>query len=217
MIKTLPLLTATVLFVAAGYWHGVWTDRWAPSYDAQAAVDRFDQIPRSVGDWIGSEVNTRPSDLGWNEQVGFLRRYTHRVSGESVVVALWHGPTGYIGVHTPMTCYPRLGYSSPPQPVMDDSLSGAASGRRAEFAVAQFSKTSADVPSHLRFWWAWSATGDWLAPESPRLAFSSHRALYKLYVVQDMVLADGTSQGDPCPVFLKTFLPELNKALFDVQ
>jgi hypothetical protein len=216
MIKNLTLVAALGLFVGAGYWHGLWTDRWAPSYDAAAAVARFERIPPSVGpskEWEGSEVSLRPSDYNWTDQGGFLRRYTHRETGDSVIVAIWHGPIGHIGVHTPMTCYPRLGYAGPARPEKH-VLQGSASDGRAEFAVAQFSKTTAGLPSHLRFWWAWSGRGDWLAPESPRLTFSSHRALYKMYVMQDLVSGDPNPQPDPCQAFLEAFLPSLNQALF---
>ena len=54
MARILPLITALIVVVAAGFVHGRWTQRWEKSPELEAAVQRLDAIPKNVGNWKGS-------------------------------------------------------------------------------------------------------------------------------------------------------------------
>jgi hypothetical protein len=46
------------------------------------------------------------------------------------------------------------------------------------------------------------------------MAFAPRRALYKLYVVRELDAPAGRIEDDPSLEFLRTLLPELERALF---
>ena len=80
------------------------------------------------------------------------------------------------------------------------------------FAGGQYS-TIGDQQVMTRVYWSWSADGAWNAPSGPRYAFARYRALYKLYVIPN-VLEDDTLNAGYAVDFLKVFIPELDKTLF---
>jgi hypothetical protein len=86
--------------------------------------------------------------------------------------------------------------------------------RPAEFWTARFRKDEAGAPLFRRVFWAWSADGDWRAPDQPRLAFARHDALYKLYVVQEVSRTDGQAPEEECDDFIRELLQDLAKVLF---
>jgi hypothetical protein len=62
--------------------------------------------------------------------------------------------------------------------------------------------------------WAWSGSGDWLVPESPRVAFAKYFGLYKLYITHDLVSPDEPLMTDPMLDFARALMPKLSEALF---
>jgi hypothetical protein len=83
-----------------------------------------------------------------------------------------------------------------------------------QFWMARFHKGESTVPTYLRVFWSWNASGPWQASSGPRLEFARYPALYKLYVVRRMETPDAPLEKDPAAELLAQLLPELQRALF---
>ena len=55
MRRGVAVLTAFVVLSASGVVHGIWAERWSPSPQLRAAVERVEQVPLQVGEWTGNE------------------------------------------------------------------------------------------------------------------------------------------------------------------
>jgi hypothetical protein len=212
-VRTLPLLAALPLIVGYGVVEGLWTNRWHSSGELKRAAARLDTVPLTIGEWQGDVQELEPWQVEKAELEGYLmRRYVHATSGEAVTVLLVCGRPGPISLHTPDVCYRGIGYT-PVKPEERKTLE-AGGGRTAEFWDATLQKRDAPAPDRLHIRWAWSATGEWVA-ESPRARFARRAALFKLYVLQQLPGDDVQPTVDHAAHFLRLFLPELERRLFD--
>ena len=69
-------------------------------------------------------------------------------------------------------------------------------------------------PDALRIFWSWSATGNWQAPDNPRLAFARHSVLFKLYIQHQLVSDADPNEEGRSDDFIRLFVEELNRLLF---
>jgi uncharacterized protein DUF3485 len=208
MRRLILVISGSLVMVAAGVVHGVWTDRWDDKEDLVAAAAQLPSIPMELGEWHGSAVEMKKEDaIGL---AGLLARsYVHRSTGRSVTLLIGCGRAGPVSIHTPEICYAGSGYEVE-RPRMIPVPDG-------EFWTARLLKQKADERTQLRIFWAWSAHGKWQAPENPRLAFAGQPLLYKLYIQRELVSADDPLEGDPCVEFMRTLLPELERTLWGKQ
>jgi hypothetical protein len=213
MPRYLPLASGLLILLTAGIVHGVWTQRWRPSPELQAAAARLEQVPLELNDWQGRDVPMEPAVI---ERAGlaacWTRRYQQAHTGRSVTVVLMCGRAGPTSVHTPEACYGGAGYRRTGASVRTNTA--AATGMPAEFWTADFAKDSAAVPSYLRIVWGWGVDRVWSAPQRPRLSFAGHEALFKLYVLRETTGAHEPFTHDPCLEFLQVLLPVLDQSLF---
>lgn len=230
MLRTLPALAAVPLVLAFGVAEGLWTDRWHQAPDVALAAGRLAAVPLTVGEWQGEDQVMDARVRAKAEIAGYLlRQYVHRPTGATVSVLLVCGRPGPVSVHTPDVCYGGGGYGQigsparhtvdPPPPVGQRGTLDVARGTRgpvgpASFWVGTFAKGAGVIPDRLRVLWAWTETGDWTAPDAPRLAFARAPVLYKLYVVRPLVRLDEPVAADPGEEFLRLFLPHVHQALF---
>jgi hypothetical protein len=210
MRKTLPLLLVAALLIADGIDYGLWTNRWRSPEELVQAVARVEHAPVKVGDWHG-EAGTPLSEreiqmAGFSGNV--VRTYRNRITGQSISVMLACGRSGPLSVHTPDICYRGAGYE-----VMRTITKRDETDAEAKLWQAYFAKADGLSPTELRVVWAWNSSGSWLAPDNPRFSFAGAPALYKLYVIQEMVPGDRNAD-EACAEFLRQFLPALNKELF---
>jgi hypothetical protein len=120
-------------------------------------------------------------------------------------------------VHTPDVCYPGAGYE-PKAPPSRWDVTLAPGKQVAEFWAGTFVKPQSNGGNHiLRILWSWSADGVWTAPDNSRVAFASKAAICKLYVIRPMAEENERRDNDPCNEFIRAFVPELNRTLFDAR
>ena len=214
MARTLTLTVAAfALIISSGVVQGLWTDRWQTSPRLEEQAARLRRIPVDLGDWKGEPIDLDPVRLTRLGVVGHMaRRFTHRFNGTVVLVIVVCGRPGHIAVHTPEVCFGSVGYEpiAPPERL---AIPVGPGGRPAEFKATRFAKQPR-APKQLRAFWSWSATGDWLAPDNPRLTFSRHPFLYKLYVIQEVTVLDRQPKDDPCLDLIDKLLTELGATLF---
>ncbi len=213
MTRTIPFLVASLFTVLCGFAHGLRTDRWVVSRELQDAAARLAKVPAAFGDWEGLDQKIDGRELEAAGIVGYvMRRYENRRNGAALTVLLVCGRPGRISVHTPDVCYAGAGYVAAQSPERLP-LNPGPTRPTAEVMWADFVKEKASVPAQLRIFWAWSTGGPWKAPENPRLAHASHRALYKIYTIRETAGPAGPVDGDPGVAFLKEFLPVLEGTL----
>lgn len=206
MMRLLAVLAASLLILAGGYVHGLWTDRWSPAQEPAAAVARYADIPLTIGDWQGESIgdgSTRPADAAGDMQ----RRYQNPRTGQTVMVALVGGRPGPVSIHTPDACYGASGF------VVGTPARVSGPGESGEFWTTDAVRARATEETRLRLFWAWNAGMGWVAPDNPRHQFARFRVLHKLYVLRELPEPD-TVKDEPCLAFLKVFLPELDRTLF---
>jgi len=207
--RTVPLLVALAVVLAAGLLHGIGTDRWRQSPDLQFAISRIHDLPERVGDWQAAPLEMDIAELrqagaeGW-----WLRRFTNARTGEIVSILLLCGPTRYMAIHRPEDCYRGAGYeiAAPPAPL-------TISDRADLFWTARFRKSDAIGVSQLRICWSWFADGRWQAPDSPRLTFAGIPVLYKLYAICELSEPTEPTTGDSSVELLRLLVPELSRLL----
>jgi hypothetical protein len=213
MFRTLPVLAAFVVLLSALVAHGLWTNRWQDGAELERAAARLERVPMNLGDWEGARLQMSSREQELAGLTGYvMRRYRNRLNGDILTVTLLCGRPGPLSAHTPEVCYPGAGFE------MTGSRSRSAvrwesGARTAEFWTADFHKGGPAATEHLRIFWAWSAAGDWAAPENPRPAFGGAPVLYKVYVARRLDTANEPAEDDPALRFLKRLLPELQKVI----
>jgi hypothetical protein len=214
MLRTLPVLIAVPLVIAAGYVHGRWTNRWSPNRAVEAAVARLSRVPAEIGGWRGRDLELDRKTMAVAEIDGYvMRRYEDPRTGAAVSALLVCGRPGPIAAHTPEVCYGGAGYEPAGEPATQAiPFEGAAAP--AEFFTAVFARPKAADAAALRLLWSWNGAGSWETSDNPRLTFARNQALYKLYIVREMASPAERSGDEPAVAFAKLLLPELQKALF---
>jgi hypothetical protein len=145
-----------------------------------------------------------------SQAAGVLRRqYVNRQTGATLTLMLLVGRPGPVAVHTPDVCYRNSGYAQ----IGPDVVAPVPGVDGAGFRVLRLKKDAA-VPIDLRIWYSWAATGQWEAPDNPRVHFARSPVLYKLYVIRELPRADEAPGDDPAPEFLRAFLTQVGPVLF---
>jgi hypothetical protein len=209
--RALPTVIVFAAVLVAGVVPGLWTGRWEPTTDLEAAAARMAQVPLVVGDWEGQDLPINSREVAAAQATGILRRqYVHRQTRAVVTLALVCGRPGPVSVHTPDVCYRGSGFEEQGREFRTEPL--GASGDK--FIVRRFVKSTVAVPEHLRVFYGWSAGGAWEAPENPRLTFARQPVLYKLYAIRQLAQPNESAADDPALEFLVALLPALRPALF---
>lgn len=206
-LRGLMIGLAVVGLAAAAIAEGFLSGRWGPSGELRAAAAKLDGVPKTFGDWTGTDIPLDDKVVRVAEAAGYVQRsYRNGKNGSEVTVLLLCGPPGPIGAHTPEYCYAGNGFAMAGQ--AEKKTLALPNGTAASYWSARFEKT-APPSDPLRVCWMWGTDGDWEAAANPRLGLKS--ALYKLYVVRTEAITP--RGGDPIQEFLTDFLPEVKKAL----
>lgn len=215
----LPLLGAVVLAFATilgvGVVHGIWSARWDLSDEPETSARRLDAVPMQIGDWEARALDLPTRQLVIGEIANYLHRvYTNKRTGTSISVLLLCGRGGPISVHTPDVCYRGLGYTFSKTLTRFPIEVGDPAALPEEFNLSEMFKAHSPETTTARIFWGWNATGQWTAPSNPRFTLSRYPALFKMYVVRELIRSDEPLEDEPTVDFLKIFLPELKRTLF---
>lgn len=212
-----PAVAAVLLMVACGALHSKWTESWpwgrSIDDEVQVFVDRLEKVPSVFGDWEGEDNEPDERQLAVAKLAGVVQRtYTNRLTGQQVSLFLVCGRARNVAVHTPDKCYPAAGFKMSVEgqqryPVEYDS-------HRGEFYIARFSKDTPDGSAHLRVFWSWNGSGDWVAPFWAKVALARHRRLFKMYAISVLPQPNAPVGEDPAVEFLQEFMAEIQPILF---
>ena len=206
MLRLVPPLIAAVLIIGTGIVHGFWTDRWVPAVEPQVAADRLAGIPLTIGEWDGKDPE-KPGETVPGVVGSLQRRYTNRVTGASVMIALVCGRPGPVSIHTPDSCYTASGYKL-------GTWSAVSPGEGANFWTADAVRTKATEETRLRIFWAWNGGQGWSSPDDARTTFARYPVLHKLYVLRELSSLSEPIKDDPGLTFMRALLPALDAHLF---
>jgi hypothetical protein len=210
--RTLPLVLAVPLVLAAGVAEGVWEHRWVASQVLEHAVARLDDVPLSVGEWEGHEQQLDPRQVTHAEISGYRwLLYVNKWTKATVGVLIVCGRPGPVVLHTPDICFPGGDYPMI-APAESRAVEVPGLARPVQVETARFRRPGFVGSAEWDVFWSWSASGDWVTAEHPRVAFARAPALYRIYVILPVDGA-GRWEGEGRP-FVDVFLPELTRRLF---
>jgi hypothetical protein len=215
MSRILPILVGSIIVLATGLVHGLWTDRWQKAVALEDATARLERLPERIGPWKGLPMEDvdRASLIDAGAEGWWLRRFKHQRTGQVIDVYLLCGRAGRMSVHRPEQCFRGAGYDMKDSPARY-VLAASQDTIPAALWTARFHKQTPTGRAELRVFWSWFAAGSWQAPEAPRLTFARYPVLYKLYLVRDLTTAQPDRlDDDPCVPFLRQLLPILGTAL----
>ncbi|MCS7306530.1 MAG: EpsI family protein [Thermoguttaceae bacterium] len=213
----LPSAVGTVLIILTTLVQGILTERWGPSSSEQlnAFATALQKVPTRIGDWEVQEITEMdPREREAAGAVGDLSRtYRNPHTQEVVSVYLICGPSRAVAVHTPEACYVSSGFR------IEDKIQPydiPFANTKGEFRTATFLKEDPTGSQLLRVFWAWNATGQWEAPEWPRMKYGGRTPLNKVYFIARSVPGEPVAES-PALAFAKEFLPVVTALLFPEQ
>lgn len=214
-LRAVPALIAAVLLFGGGIVQGTLTHRWQTVVRTNGPESRLHLVPQTIGDWDSQDSTISDAE---RQMAGLThdltRTYTNRRTGDSVTVVLMSGPTGPVAVHPPTACYQGAGYQqsgATRELVIDLTKDG---GTRHVFAIADFYQPSRPEQTQPRIYWAWTTSGTWSVPESPRLEFAGNPVLFKLYVTCERPIGSQKPKASPIDEFLRLLLVEIQQTVF---
>jgi hypothetical protein len=215
MLRLFPVAVATLLIIAGGWVHGLWTYRWDASNQGAVFKEKLENVALRLGDWEMTPLpDLTEEDLSIGGIEGFVdRKAVNKKTGESLTWLIVSGRPGKIAVHTPDVCFRGAGYDLHGEPTRE-SISIGESKPPVDCWVGQFRKSGATPAPLLEIYWSWSSDGIWEASTNPRWHFAGKPNLYKLYVIRSIV--GQKVEGEPNSVrdFLAVLMPELDRCLF---
>lgn len=209
-----PLITCLALVLIGGVVNGIQTNRWTVNSDITEAAARLEHVPTTFGDWEGQDLHMDEEQLKRAGAAGHVQRtYRNRVTGDQVILTLLCGQRGPLALHPPTVCFIGAGWNLEQQPKRH-TLTDGDETPLGDFQVTIFRRESTTSSVRMRTCWAWNATGNWQAPDSPRFAFAKSAHLYKIYVSSQLPARDASSSeplftDSPSSRFLRAFLPVL--------
>jgi hypothetical protein len=216
MLRYIPIIAAVALLAGVAVVQGQWTERWG-KFDPEEVVHRVDalsKVPMKFGRWEGTDQELDERQLKIAKVSGVVQRsYRNIDTGQEVSVYLATGKARSVSVHTPDKCYAAAGFRQAEDQVAVPVKYG--DGKTAEFYTGHFRKDAPEGTVHLRIFWSWNATGEWLAPQVPKVTFAKYPALYKMYVIRLIRPGEQYLGEDPSVEFLEEFLPILEETLND--
>ncbi len=220
---TLPITLAVLLVVSLTLVEASISDRWQDTNIDPVEFDAlFAKVPKGgekeeedLEGWEGIDLPVADLVKKTAGAVSYVsRRYTHRTTGQSVIIWLVVGHSRDICRHTPDICRPNSGYTQQGGQLKHRiELEGQ---KPAVFHTAKFKKQGTFGQSIERVFWAWNRPDRklWEAPSSARLHYGNSRALYKLYFTSDVMSDETTVDKNVAVKFAELMLPKINAALF---
>lgn len=216
MKKFVVVVVSLIILAGTGLVHGWWTERWVKSEALREAVAKVALVPNQVGEWTAEDLPGQEEDFNMAGALGYWTRvYRHPRHAGSILVILMCGRSGHMAVHTPEVCYRGAGFDMLEEPIAYTVRNESGEGL-GQFRTARFAKPVGGSRD-LRLFWTWNATGSWVAPASPRWEFGGKPFLYKLYVSHENASPNDRLGDDLGVIFLRQFLPEVDRVLFPLE
>jgi hypothetical protein len=226
----LPVACGVVLILSASLYEGVLTRRWGSRANEQLrafarvldvevmddGTERVNEDPEISGQigvwqWQKESMDLDRRELNATGAVGHLsRRYLNPHTQETVSVYMICGYSRQVAVHNPKACYTTSGFRMEDKVRVCTIPYGNTTG---EFRTAVFLKEDATSTQPLRVFWAWTADGNWDAPEWPRMKYGGRTPLNKVYFIARSTPGERI-EDNPAYEFAKEYLPVVTPLLY---
>jgi hypothetical protein len=178
-VRPIVLLLGGILLIVGAVVHGATTHRWAGFQPGAERSEKLHNLVIETGDYQAEVI---PNDLPLKEKsTATCRRYFSPSRSQYMIVSMITGPAGAVTTHTPDVCYPASGYKLV-KAVRRETID-LPGNMKANYYVADFEKKTATSVERQRVRWMWSNSGNWEAPERPRLKYLDLADVAKLYIV----------------------------------
>lgn len=209
-----------IILIAITVYSGTRTGRFFSIGGLDTASQRVRQLPMSIGNWVAQDNAT----LG-REEVAALdienryvyRTYENKLTGDSVSFILMVGPTGFLVVHTPETCFGGDAYIKDEKaaavafPVADQPEGQANEDRFWKVVFQHRARANAAV---LFYYGIKTDDGDfWRASDYPRSDFQSYPFVYKMQIQAYGPANPEEGEVDAVTLFLRDALPTIRQCL----
>lgn len=216
MTRYVPLAAGIALVLAVTIVHGSMTLRWKSGSSAEliAISERYKEIPKKIGDWVGEDTSMNPQELvAAGAKASISRRYRNVNTGQFVQVFMVGGLARNMAVHTPDVCYVGQGYKVDRTPYSIDLVTGDTKSRA---YVATFSKQTNQGTIHQRILWTWNGGDGWRAPDSPRVTYRGWSPLNKMYLIASASSPEKAAAAEKAELaeFVNLFLPAASRILY---
>lgn len=207
--------TLMTTYVVGANW-GWWGKTRAAMQNAAAMIEK---IPKSFDEWEAA-TNDEKLDQASVEQLELadyvVRRYTNKITGETVSLIFMVGPTGRLTAHTPQICFGGRNYimdSLLPIPISFPYESGGDSPDNKDTLFKIVFKNQSVNGGAKLFYFGVSTGKNWMPiKDSSRSDFQRYRFLYKLQV-EAFASEEGSGENDVIERFLRAFLPTIRSEL----
>lgn len=212
----LPFLVAPPLLILAAIWQGRETERWGEFPEMKQFAARLEKLPRVIGPWKGTDGDKldEATRKATKSEGDLTIIYVNQETGEQARMFIDLGRLLDMSKHRPDRCYPAQGYKAESEETEPKKVT-TASGSKAEFRTAVYSKEAEGI--RTRIYWSWASDGVWKGPEGEdglRKEFHRTRPVYKLYVDNQVRSADERAGEGPSINLIKVLVPAYDKILF---
>jgi hypothetical protein len=228
-----PAAVALLAIASLTYWESVYSDRFSSTaMSAEEFGKRFANVPKTVGPWVGVDMQEEKATLEMAGAVRHVsRRYTNAETNKTVDLWLIVGHSRDVCRHTPDICYPSHGMAQKGLKVKQQIVPPDDPDNPATFFTSKFRDESAAGGPLQRVYWAWNGNEEgkfkWEAPEpkslfswlpvkslGPKSYYGNNPALYKMYFTAAMESTDEAVNDNVAVKFAELMIPKINHALF---
>lgn len=216
MFRYVPLAVGISLILIGTIVHGSMTLRWTGGTSEQVAAvsERYKDIPKKIGDWIGEDTVGDPQQLvAAGATASISRRYHNVKTNQYVQVFMICGLARNTAVHTPDFCYLGAGFKIDRTPYVVDLITG---DTKSKAYAATFNKQTENGPMFQRILWMWNGGNGWEAPNSPRVTYRGWSPLNKIYLIATATTSEKAAAAEKAELaeFANLFLPEVSRILY---
>ena len=219
MIRQLPIILGVLALIGFTMAEARMSGRFQGSdMTEEQFAAMLKQVPQDIGDWHGTDLPVEDQVKKTAGARGYVsRRYTNKITGESVTIWLIVGHSRHVVRHTPDVCYPSSGFKtmSPENSRETFVFEGQP---KADFFTNKFLREDVTGRHLERVFWSWFKPQKdgkvvWKAPDVVRWEFGNSPSLFKLYFTSAMRDYRETTNEGPSMKFAELFLPVVDKAL----
>jgi len=208
--------TLLTTYVTGANW-GWWGPMRTAMREAGVAIQH---IPREFGEWEAA-TDDEKLDEASVEQLELsdyvVRRYTNKITGETVALIFMVGPTGRLTAHTPQICFGGRNFKMDSRPIpVSFSYEGDEDSSENQDALAKIVFRNQSVSGGAKLFYYGVSTGqNWMPiTDTSRFDLRHKRFLYKLQV-EAFVRDDQSGEDDVIARFLRDFIPLVRPGLVE--
>jgi hypothetical protein len=214
MTGTRAVMAAVVLIAASGavrIWQTQRLNRVA--VEALETPIPLSELPLKLGAWqaTGEELalDSRTVQVaGCTDYVA--RQYIDERTGVSLLMLIAFGPAEKIGAHTPLVCFPAVGYA-PEAGAQDVPVIGSSAPGRFRLLVFNRSEPKTE---RLEVLYTFRHAGVWTPnADENRKQFRHQPSMFKIQIQRRIAERERFGRDDPLDQFLASLIPEFERSL----